>query len=203
MWSNSVVDPYSFFPDPDPAPEFDVGDQYGSGSKSGYASRSKFNTDPGLKWPKIEKKLQLKFFFLFWSKTAIYLSLGLHKVCPSYRRSLQLSKEAIQWSNTSKHELLPIFFYFCGSFLPSWVRIRIPNTNPDPQTRLNTDPIRIRFRIRIHNPDQRIINSCTMRIKSTHWDYCHLAKKYLKINYSLWQKSVAGKQQFRGIGIYE
>jgi hypothetical protein len=35
----SVVDPYSFFPDPDP--EFDVGDQYGSGSKS--------NTDPGLK----------------------------------------------------------------------------------------------------------------------------------------------------------
>jgi hypothetical protein len=31
-----VVDPYSFFPDPDP--EFDVGDQYGSGS----------NTDPGL-----------------------------------------------------------------------------------------------------------------------------------------------------------
>jgi hypothetical protein len=29
---NSVVDPYSFFPDPDPDPEFDVGDQYGSGS---------------------------------------------------------------------------------------------------------------------------------------------------------------------------
>ncbi len=28
----SVVDPYSFFPDPDPDPEFDVGDQYGSGS---------------------------------------------------------------------------------------------------------------------------------------------------------------------------
>ncbi len=37
-----VVDPYSFFPDPDtdPDPEFDVGDQYGSGSGS--------NTDPGL-----------------------------------------------------------------------------------------------------------------------------------------------------------
>ncbi len=33
-----VVDPYSFFPDPDP--EFDVGDQYGSGSGS--------NKDPGL-----------------------------------------------------------------------------------------------------------------------------------------------------------
>ncbi len=37
---NMVVDPYSFFPDPDP--EFDVGDQYGSRSGSGS------NTDPGL-----------------------------------------------------------------------------------------------------------------------------------------------------------
>jgi hypothetical protein len=84
----------------------------------------------------------------FLSKTAIYLSLGLHKVCPSYRRSLQFSKEAIQHP---KHELLPIIVYFCGSFLPSWIRIRIPNTDPDPdpQTQLNTDPIRIR--IRIHN----------------------------------------------------
>jgi hypothetical protein len=35
-----VVDPYSFFPDPDP--EFDVRDQYGSGYRSGS------NTDPGL-----------------------------------------------------------------------------------------------------------------------------------------------------------
>ncbi len=32
----------------------------------------------------------------FASKTTIYLSLGLHKERPSYRRSLQLSKEAIQ-----------------------------------------------------------------------------------------------------------
>ena len=30
--SGSVVDPYSFFTDPDPDPEFAVGDQYGSGS---------------------------------------------------------------------------------------------------------------------------------------------------------------------------
>jgi hypothetical protein len=33
-----VVDPYSFFTDPDPDPELDGGGQYGSGS----------NTDPGL-----------------------------------------------------------------------------------------------------------------------------------------------------------
>jgi hypothetical protein len=46
------------------------------------------------------------------------------------------------------------FFYFCGSFLPSWIRIRIPNTDPDPDplARLNTDPIRIRIQIRIRNP---------------------------------------------------
>ena len=45
--SSRVVDPYSFFTDPDP--EFDVGYQYGSGSKSGSGSGSKSNTDPGLK----------------------------------------------------------------------------------------------------------------------------------------------------------
>jgi hypothetical protein len=35
------------------------------------------------------------------------------------------------------------FFSFCGSFLPSWIRIRIriPNTDTDPLARLNTDPI--------------------------------------------------------------
>ncbi len=40
VFQTRVVDPYSFFPDPDP--EFDVGDQYGSGSGSGST------TDPGL-----------------------------------------------------------------------------------------------------------------------------------------------------------
>ncbi len=64
IFETRVVDPNSFFTDPDPDQEFDVGDQYGSGSKSGSGSGSKSNTDPGLKWPKIEKKLQLKIFFL-------------------------------------------------------------------------------------------------------------------------------------------
>jgi hypothetical protein len=36
----------------------------------------------------------------FGSKTTIYLSLGLQKERPSYRRSLQLSKEAIQHFKT-------------------------------------------------------------------------------------------------------
>jgi hypothetical protein len=36
----------------------------------------------------------------FGSKTTIYLSLGLHKERPSYRRSLQLLKVAIQHFKT-------------------------------------------------------------------------------------------------------
>ncbi len=77
------------------------------------------------------KKIQLKIFlFVFGSKTTIYLSLGLHTERPSYRRSLQLSKEVIQHF---KHELKKKKFYFCGSFLPSWIRIRIPNPDLDPQ----------------------------------------------------------------------
>ncbi len=74
---------------------------------------------------KLKKNYSWNFFYNFFlSKTAIYLSLGLHKVCPSYRRSLQLSKEAIQhfktWTFTN-------FFYFFGSFLPSWIRIHRPD----------------------------------------------------------------------------
>jgi hypothetical protein len=41
-------------------------------------------------------KITAENFFFFFYKTAIFLSLGLHKVHLSYRRSLQLSKEAIQ-----------------------------------------------------------------------------------------------------------
>jgi hypothetical protein len=50
---------------------------------------------------KLGKNLQLKKnLFSFGSKTTIYISLGLHKERPSYRRSLQISKEAIQHFKT-------------------------------------------------------------------------------------------------------
>ncbi len=32
------------------------------------------------------------------------------------------------------------FFYFCGSFLPAWIRIRNLNADPDPATQINADP---------------------------------------------------------------
>ena len=62
--------------------------------------------------------------------------LGLHKVCPGYRRSLQLTKEAIQHFKTW---IFSTFFWVIFALLD-------PGTDPDPDpmVRLNTDPIRIR-----------------------------------------------------------
>ncbi len=68
------------------------------------------------------EKLQLKNFFLL--KTAIYISLGLHKVHPSYRRSLQLSREAIQHFKTWTFKK---FSTFVGLFCQSWIRIHWPD----------------------------------------------------------------------------
>ncbi len=78
------------------------------------------------------KKITGKKNFFFKSRTTIYLSLGLHKGRPSYKISFQLSKENIQHFRTWT---FLIIFYFCVSFLPSWIRIRI------------------RIWIRIHWPD--------------------------------------------------
>ncbi len=82
-------------------------------------------------------RIQHFFQFFFISKTAIYLSLGLHKERPSYRRSLQLSKENIQHLKTWN------FFNFFSSFVghfcppgsgsgflirihwPDWIRIQL------------------------------------------------------------------------------
>jgi hypothetical protein len=85
--TGSVADPDSLTPDPDPAFYLNSNPE------------PDMVSDLGLWWPKIKKKLlQLK---------------KIHKDHPSYRRSLQPSKE-------------------------------IPNSDPDPLTWLNPDPIRIR-----------------------------------------------------------
>jgi hypothetical protein len=61
--------------------------------------------------------------YFFGSKIAIYLSLGLRKGGPRYRRSLQPSKENMALHNMKFSK----FFCFSGSHLPSWIRIRIPD----------------------------------------------------------------------------
>jgi hypothetical protein len=100
-----------------------------------WSQHFRLNTDPDPDPIRIQgfndkkkKKLQLKRkLIFFWSKTNIYLSLGLPKERPSYRRSLQLSEEAIQhlktWTYTKN------FSTFVGHFCPpgsgSGFRIRI------------------------------------------------------------------------------
>ncbi len=96
-----------------------------------YGSGSRLNTDPdpGFLLPKIRKNSQLKKkVIFFWS---IYLSLGLHKGRPSYKRRLQLSKEKIQRFKTWNFVIFSTFVgHFCSTDL----------LNPDPLTWLNLDP---------------------------------------------------------------
>ncbi len=67
-----------------------------------------FRLNPGLWWPKFEKHLQVNLIF-FWSKMAIRLPLSLHKKRPSYRRSLQPSKNNIQHFKTlNSLQMFPI-----------------------------------------------------------------------------------------------
>jgi hypothetical protein len=85
-------------------------------------------------------KKKFKFFF---DQNCNFLSLGLHKLCPSYRRSLQISKEAIQHA---KHELLPLLWVIFALLDPdpdldseSGFGFTGPieyGSNPDPDTKL-------------------------------------------------------------------
>ncbi len=90
FWSlvSSVVDSDSLNPDPmnpdpmnpDPEPAFHMNP----------------DLDPGFWWIKIEKNIAEKMFelILFWSKIAIYLSLGLFKGRPIYRREKKRTSKA-------------------------------------------------------------------------------------------------------------
>jgi hypothetical protein len=95
------VDPDSMNPDPDKDPAFDVNP----------------NPDPGFWWPKSEKKNTAENLFskLFWSKIAIYLSPGLQKGRPSYRRSLEPSKENIQ--HFKRWNSLTVFYFWVHAVL--------------------------------------------------------------------------------------
>jgi hypothetical protein len=108
--------------------------------------RLETNTDPdpdpiriqGFNDQKLIKNYSWKFLIIFFiSENAIYLSLGLHKVCPSYRRSLQLSKEAIQHFKT---------WTLTNFFLLLWVIFALLDPDPDPDSEYgtgsgSTDPI--------------------------------------------------------------
>ncbi len=96
--------------------------------------RMNTNPDPdpiriqGFNDQKLKKKIIAEnfFVFFFWSKTAIYLSLGLHKVCPSYRRS----HPTLQ--NMNFYKFFSTFVgHFCHLGSGSGFRIRIRIHRPD------------------------------------------------------------------------
>jgi hypothetical protein len=84
-------------------------------------------------WIKFTAETKINFF---WDQK-------LHKGRPRYKRSLQLSREYRALQNMKFHN-----FYFSGSFLPSWIRNRIPNTDPNSEYEYE-----FRIRIRINWPD--------------------------------------------------
>jgi hypothetical protein len=94
------------------------------GSQSSVTDTDSFNPDPAVQVnpdpdPGFDdqklKQIQMKIFYIyiFLIKIAVYLSLGLHKGRPSYRRSLQPSKENILHF---KHENSLLFSTFVGHF---------------------------------------------------------------------------------------
>jgi hypothetical protein len=94
------VYPDSLNPDPDPDPAFQLTPDPLDPDLDQDTIRIQGFDD---QTQKLKKKIQLKmcFYFLFFLiKNAIYLSLGLHKGHPSYRRSLQPSKRT---SSASKN----------------------------------------------------------------------------------------------------
>jgi hypothetical protein len=79
------VDPDSLNPDPDtdPDPAFQVN-----------PDTNPFpNPDPGFYDQKLKKKIQMNFLNIFLIKNSSLLIPGLHKRRPTYRKSLQPSKE--------------------------------------------------------------------------------------------------------------
>ncbi len=107
-----------------------------------------------------------KKFFWINDYGTIYLSLGLHKGRPIYRRSLQVSKE----SNLHfKIWNFFIFFYFCGSFCPpgsgygfpirirvhwpDWIRIRNPVWNRSELECTDDPPIYVNHSGIYENPE--------------------------------------------------
>jgi hypothetical protein len=67
------------------------------------------DSDSGFWWPKLRKKIKLKKINFFWSKIAIYLSLGFHKDLHATGEACGPQKRT---SSTSKNDILYLFKAF-------------------------------------------------------------------------------------------
>ncbi len=95
--------------------------------------------DPGFWWPKLGKTLKLNFFY-FLSKTAI-----------CYLSKLQQKPSPLKWEHPALQNMNFInFIHFRGSFLSSWIRIRLHWPN---WIQIQSDPdilhINMAFRLRL------------------------------------------------------
>ncbi len=101
--------------------------------ESGSGSGS--NPDTGFWWPKTkEKKTAEKFSHLFFDQKLQFT----YPKASIKTSKLQEKPSAIKREHPTLQKMKLInFFYFSGSFSPSWIRIRI--ANPDPGTPLNPD----------------------------------------------------------------
>jgi hypothetical protein len=150
-----VANPHWLNADPDPAFFLIANPDPGSGSRIRIPDPDPL--DPGFDDLKLKQKITAKnLIFIFWTKIAIYLSLGLHKGRQNYRRSLQPSKENIQHLKTQKF----CFFLFLG--------VIFALLDPDPQSECGSGSSNSNYcwslRIRIHNPVK-----LSARYRTPHW----------------------------------
>jgi hypothetical protein len=85
--------------------------------------------DPGFDDLKLKKIYSWKFNFYFLDQELQF---------PYPEASIKDAQATGEAFSPKNMKILYFFFYFCGSFLPSWIRIRIRNLNaypdPDPAT---------------------------------------------------------------------
>ncbi len=93
------------------------------------------NPDPGFWWPKTkEKKMQMTFFFIKKKCSWHFLQSFFDQKFNLLMSKLQEKPSALKREHPALKKMKFMnFFYACGSFFPSWIRIRIANPDPDPQ----------------------------------------------------------------------
>jgi hypothetical protein len=94
------------------------------------------NPDPGLQWQKKEKKLTAERNNIFLDQK---LQFTYHY---AYIKVVQVTIEVFSSPKITSGAQNRKIFYFSGSFLPSWIqmRIRIPNTDLEPDQLSNWEP---------------------------------------------------------------
>jgi hypothetical protein len=105
-----------------------IGIKAGQDPDPALLAKPRYGSESRILIAKNGKILQLKkFLFLNKKKIAVYLSLGLYEGRQSYREVFSPQQRT---SSSSNMKFLH-FFLFCGSYLLSWILLRMSITNTD------------------------------------------------------------------------